>query len=413
MRDVASGFQSRVLLWSWIFAAFVVLLLFVRDVSVFENGRIADQVVWGRDFINVWTGGKLLNAGQGSQLFDLPAYQQFQQAIFGPLNPHNYSYPPVSYPIAQFLALFPYPLALALWMSATGALFIYAARPWWPVGGAAAWMAVLTPAALLNIWAGHYGFLAGALFLIGWQRLDHRPVQAGIFFGLMLIKPHLAVLIPLVLVFRGHWTAIVSAALTVSALVVVSALIYGWESWAGFLFQTSVVQAGMIDAGSAFYGLMSTSFMTAALRVTGSWLVAAIGQLLLAAFAVGGLALAVRRGCSTRQLALLTATATFLLLPYAFAYDLTVVAIAALTVAMSAEVDVSSRRWAAFAFAAPTLGMVTAIIGIPVMPVLLGLLFAAQLRLACGGLKPGLGAGGAAAIHGTGVAIGRGAVPVA
>lgn len=408
MRDVASGGQNRPFVWLWIAGSFLVLLLFLRDISVFADGRIADQTVWGRDFVNVWTGGTLLNAGKSGLLFDLPAYQQFQQSIFGPLNPHNYSYPPVSYPIAQFLALFPYPVALAIWTAATGALFLYAARPWWPAGGANIWLAVLTPAALLNIWAGHYGFLAGALFLLGWQRIDARPVQAGMFFGLMLIKPHLAVLIPFALMLRGQWTAIVSAALTSAALIVISALIYGWDGWTGFVLRTSAVQAGMIDAGAAFYGLMSTSFMTAALRVTGSWVVAAIGQLLLAGLAVGGLVAAVRRGCTTRQLALLTATATFLLLPYAFAYDLTVVAIAALTVAMSGEADVRSQRWAAVAVAAPTFGMVAAMVGVPVMPLMLALLYAAQLRIACGGLSADRGTErmvtGAAIQHGVAAA---------
>ena len=66
------------------------------------------------------------------------------------------------------------------------------------------WLAVLTPAALMNIWAGHYGFLVGALFLLGWERLDRRPWQAGLFFGLMLIKPHLAILIPLVLLLGAN-----------------------------------------------------------------------------------------------------------------------------------------------------------------------------------------------------------------
>ncbi|MEO7634637.1 MAG: glycosyltransferase family 87 protein [Sphingomicrobium sp.] len=388
MDDLAPVARDRTLSYLWAVGGGLVLLLFVRDTAVFADGRIADQVVWGRDFINVWTGGKLLNAGHGAMLFDLPAYQHFQQSIFGPLNPHNYSYPPVTYPLAQLLALLPYPVALALWMIATGTLFVYAARPWWPAGAGGAWLAVLTPAALLNIWAGHYGFLVGALFLLGWQNVDRRPVQAGIFFGLMLIKPHLAVLVPLALVMRAKWLTIASAALTAALLFIVSGLIYGWGAWAGFIFKTSAVQAGMIDAGTAFYGLMSTSLMTAALRLSGNWPLAIVGQCLVATAAIGGLALAARRGASTRELALITATATFLLLPYAFAYDLTVVAVAALTVATDPNTGRRARLWAALAFAAPTVGMLTAIVGIPLLPVLLTMLFVAQLQT-CSAIGPG------------------------
>lgn len=376
---------KRPIVFFWIVGSAVVALLFLRDAMLWENGTIANQIVWGRDFVNVWTGGKLLNADHGSLLFDLPAYQEFQMSIFGPLDPHNYSYPPVSYPIAQFLALFPYPLALTIWFAATGALFYHAAKPWWPSGAGPAWLVLLTPAALLNIWAGHYGFLVGALFLMGWQRTDDRPIQAGLFFGLMLIKPHMAILVPFVLLARKKWPVIASSAATVAVLVIATTLAYGWAAWEGYLFRTGAVQASMIDAGKAFFGFMSTSFATAALRLTDSWSVAIIGQILLASIAIGVLILAVRRNVPTPQLGLLTATATFLVLPYAFAYDLTAVAVAAVVTIASTRSDEKQHRWAVYGLIAPSVGILTAVLGVPILPALLGLLFLAQVRVAISG----------------------------
>ena len=375
---------NRPVTWFWAVGSGLVALLFLWDLVNLEGGRVGNQVVWGRDFINVWTGGKLLNAGQGNLLFDLPAYQEFQRSIFGPLNSHNYSYPPVSYPIAQLLALFTYPVALTIWFAATGALFYHAVKPWWPSRAGPAWLALLTPAALLNIWAGHYGFLVGALFLMGWQRTDDRPIQAGLFFGLMLIKPHMAILVPLVLLLRKKWTVIGSAAATVVSLVTATTLAYGWAAWDGYLFQTSAVQAGMIDAGKAFFGFMSTSFVTAALRLTDSWSLAITGQALLAAFAIGTLTLAARRGVPTTQLGLMTATATFLVLPYAFAYDLTAVAVAAVATISITRRDESQHRWAVYGLVAPSVGILSAICGVPLLSVILAVLFVAQARVALG-----------------------------
>jgi len=372
----------RPIVFFWIIGSAFVALLFLRDIMVWEDGTIAGQVVWGRDFVNVWTGGKLLNVGDGRLLFDLPAYQKFQMSMFGPLNPHNYSYPPISYPIAQVLALFPYPLALAIWFAATGAFFYHAAKPWWPSRIYPAWLVLLTPAALLNIWAGHYGFLISGLFLMGWQRADDRPIQAGVFFGLMLIKPHLAILVPVVLLARKKWPVIASSAATIAVLMIATTLAYGWAAWEGYLFRTSAVQAGMIDAGKAFFGLMSTSFVTAALRLTDSWTVAIIGQILLASIAIGVVILAARRDTPTPQLGLLTATATFLVLPYAFAYDLTAVALAAVVAIAGIRSDERSSRWALYGLIAPSAGILTAALGIPILPALLGLLFLAQARLA-------------------------------
>ena len=108
------------------------------------------------------------------------------------------------------------------------------------------WLAVLTPAALMNIWAGHYGFLIGALFLLGWERLDKRPWLAGLLFGLLLIKPHLAILVPLVLLLRAQWSALLSGALTVAVLVAATSAIYGWGVWEQFLFGAGQVSTYVI-----------------------------------------------------------------------------------------------------------------------------------------------------------------------
>ena len=375
---------GRPILWVWAVGSALVALLFLRDFLVWENGTISNQTVWGRDFINVWTGGKLINAGHGALLFDLPAYQDYQASLFGDIDPHNYSYPPVSYPLAQLLALFSYPLALTIWFAATGALFYHAAKPWWPRRAGPAWLALLTPAALLNIWAGHYGFLVGALFLMGWQRVDDRPLRAGLFFGLMLIKPHIAILVPLVLLMGRKWAVIASAGVTVAVLIGATTFAYGWQAWEGYLFQTSAVQAGMIDAGASFFGFLSTSFVTAALRLSGSWSLAVVGQLFLAAAAIAVLALAVRRGVATAQLGLMTATATFLVLPYAFAYDLTAVAIAAVVTLAGAHGDQRPHRWALYGLVAPSVGIVTAMGGVPLMSAILAMLFFAQAEVALG-----------------------------
>src|SRR3546814_3633796 len=75
-------------------------------------------------------------------------------------------------------------------------------------------VALILPGSLVNIWAGHYGFLVGALALYGWRWLDTHPRRAGIIFGIMTIKPHLGVLVALVLLLRRDWTAIGWAAAT-------------------------------------------------------------------------------------------------------------------------------------------------------------------------------------------------------
>jgi len=309
------------------------------------------------------------------------AYQAYQQQLFGPLGQHNYSYPPITFPIAALLSFLPYPVALITWQVAGAAFFTWAAKPWWPRTAGPVWLAVLTPAALLNLWAGHYGFFIGGLFLLGWRQVElGRSTLAGICFGLMLIKPHLAVLVPLALAMKREWRTIGAAAVTVAVLVAASAWAYGVQPWIGFLFGTSKVQAGLINGGANFFALMSTSPATAALAVGGGWRMAVIVQ---SAFAAAGLWMVIvagLRNAPLRSYALLTATTTFLVLPYAFNYDLTVPMIAALTIMQAADRSSMDWRLAFYGFIAPQLGMVLAAAGLPLMPLFIAALALAQFR---------------------------------
>src|SRR3546814_9809212 len=82
------------------------------------------------------------------------------------------------------------------------------------------------------------GLLVGALALAGCRLLDDRPRAAGILFGLMTIKPHLGILIALVLLVQRRWTAIIYAALTFGALFLVSSALFGFNTWSVYLLHT-------------------------------------------------------------------------------------------------------------------------------------------------------------------------------
>lgn len=369
--------------WSpWVIGSALSLLMFWVDFTHSNGGSLDGKAFWGRDFVNLWAGGHLLWDGRADAIYDVAQYREFLAGLFGPLGGHNYSYPPVTFPIAQLFSLLPYWLALPLWLGSTGALFVWAARRWWPKNWAPVWLAVLTPAALMNIWAGHYGFLVGALFLLGWERLDEKPWQAGLLFGLLLIKPHLAILVPLVLLLRAQWTALLSGAVTVAALIAATSAIYGWSVWQQFLFGAGSVQAGLIDAGPSFFGFMSTSLATAILRLSDNWTLAFGAQMLLGATAVAMVAVAARRPLPTFDLAMLAATATFLVLPYGFNYDLTVVMIASVRLWADPKATRVERWLAVTGFLSPQIGMLLAPLGLPAMPLMLAALFVGQFSRA-------------------------------
>jgi alpha-1,2-mannosyltransferase len=366
----------------WLVGGWFVLLMLVLDAMATKHGVIRNSEIWGRDFINLWTGGKLINAGDFATLYTPKAFAAFQEGLFGRLDPHVYSYPPTGFPIASLFSLLPYPMALGLWLAGTSALFIWAAKPWWPAHGGAAWLVILTPAGLVNLWVGHFGFFFGAIFLLAFRRLDDRPVAAGAIIGLFVIKPQLAVLIPLALLIRRDWRAIFSAAASVATLIVASSLIYGWAAWDAFLFRAAGKQVSVIDAKGAFFGKMSASAATAILDLGGGWTLALVGQGVLAALGIGLVGVAAWRRVRTDRLALLLATCTFLVLPYSINYDLVVVCVGAWIIMVDKANPPLDRGLATLGFIAPQIGIVLAMFHTPVTSLMLAGLAIAQFRVA-------------------------------
>ena len=201
--------EKPLVLVAWLFAFALVYQFASNDIRYVLEHRAwqaSPGTLVGRDFVNMFSAGHMMFDRGLTGIYDVNAYQAYQSALFdGRVTGHNYSYTPVSFFYVWLFALPPYPVAYLLWTGLTGAAFAFAARPYLRGAGLPTWFAVLTPAALLNVWAGHYGFLFGALWLGAWSLLDRRPRLAGVLVGLMIVKPHLAILMPLMLAARGAW----------------------------------------------------------------------------------------------------------------------------------------------------------------------------------------------------------------
>jgi hypothetical protein len=367
----------------WILTALIGGMLLLRDlVNTGAGLSIGGQALWGRDFVNVYSSGALALQGRLDILYDVDAYRAFQDGLFaGELQHHNYSYPPVTLLYTWLFALVPYPVAWIGWLGLTGALFAAAARPLMRGAGLPAWAALVAPASLVNLWAGHYGFLIGALWLFAWRLLPRRPALAGLLIGLMVVKPHLAVLAPIVLLWRREWVAIAAAAATSAGLVALSAALFGPQLWLTYLTETAMLQAAMVDDVGAFFLTMMPT-VSPALAIFGLPTLAA--SAIQAAVAVAAIAVLLRNlPRDSEEAGLATATATFLVLPYAFAYDMTVAGLAGLILfRRSLDGPSSLFRLAAGAAAfAPMAVMYLNLVRLPLTPLLIAFQLLAMLGL--------------------------------
>jgi alpha-1,2-mannosyltransferase len=380
----ANAWTSRIVPLAWLTGSAFAIILFASDLITFQKSHgisINGSAIWGRDFANVWSAGRLAIEGQTAILYDMKAYQAWQDAAFGwGINDHNYSYPPLTLLYAPLFGAMPYFAALALWSGVSLAAFFWAARPWLARAQLPAVAAVALPSSLVCLWAGHYGLLLGALWLGAWRLIDRSPIVAGVLTGLMAVKPHLAILMPLMLILRGEWRAIGAAALTVGLLVGVSAAVFGPEQWHVYVMRTSGHQVGLVDATHTFFIKMMPT-LTPALFAAGFdsifvW-AAQAGLALAAIFALWRF-----QPEDSMTAGLAAAVATFLVLPYGFNYDLTVVGLAAALAMHKAGRD--GRVWAtaiaALAFVLPSTLIHLNRNGLWIAPLVLAMFLAVLLR---------------------------------
>lgn len=182
---------------------------------------------------------------------------------------------------------------------------------------------MLSPATLINVIGGQNGFLTASLCLGGFLALERRARLAGVLFGLLTVKPHLGLVIPLVLLRTGAWHAIIIAGTVIAFLVAVSAATFGLEMWRGFLLITSAYQTKLLVVFEGFYTFMMGSVFSAVRTFGGGVHLAMIVQIGVAILVA--IATMVAYGRTKNQIlrVQLIASATFLITPYVFIYDMT------------------------------------------------------------------------------------------
>jgi alpha-1,2-mannosyltransferase len=278
----------------------------------------------GRDFANTWLGGALALSLHPQSYFAVDAYNALLAERFGANYPlHIWSYPP------HFL-LFTWPFALMPYMPAyvlycLGGLLVYLAVV---TEGERRMdhllLLVLAPAVTVNIWCGQNGFWTTALLAGGLIQLDRRPLLAGALFGMLSIKPQLGVLLPLMLALTGRWRTIAAAATTLAVLFAASCVVFGPDAWTAYVNDAMPVQSKVfLRDFENFMTHMPTAFMNA--RVAGLSLRSAASlQALISLAAIAAVIWTFWRRRDVDLSNALLVTATFLVTPYAFNYDMVV-----------------------------------------------------------------------------------------
>ena len=157
------------------------------------------------------------------------------KSLAGPLNAdftmfwklRELAYPPPYLLVIKPFSLLPYGAAFILWVTLTGALYLWASRE-------AKLAALANPAAAFNGMIGQNGFLTGAIMFAGLHELAARPWRGGAILGLLIIKPHLAFALPIAVAAARAWQAIPAALGTMAFMLGISFLAFGPAAFAQF-----------------------------------------------------------------------------------------------------------------------------------------------------------------------------------
>jgi|CXWL01.1.fsa_nt_gi hypothetical protein len=301
--------------------AILIWLLIGSDNLALASG----QPVFG-DFIAFWSAGRAALEGHAADVHERAAmFAYHQQAIPEIRFYAQWNSPPTFLLVAALLALAPFPVSALVFLVATGALYLFVARRLLPDRRALIFAAT-APAAVYHLGTVQLGLLVAGISGLALSWLDKRPRLAGALVGLLAIKPHLAILWPLLLALSGRWRAFAAASISTLAFGALAAFVFGADSYVRF-FDNLSASADLISAQritTPSYASLYANLLQLHLGQTfaiGAHTVSAIAALALAAWSL-------RRGDWRTQGASLCA-ATLLISPYLFFYDFTLLAMGA------------------------------------------------------------------------------------
>jgi Glycosyltransferase family 87 len=213
-------------------------------------GLINSGLPLGRDFVAFWSGARLALEGAPEAVFNLERIHAHQVAAVGaPVGVTAWHYPPTFLLAVMPLGWLPYPLALILWLVLPVVAFWFVLKRLYSDSAVAASL-LLFPGVALCLVSGQNGVITAALLGAALLHLDARPLLAGILFGLLTYKPHLAALVFPALAVGCHWRALAAAAATALAMVLASVAVLGLSAWTAFLgnldFLTRVLDSGAV-----------------------------------------------------------------------------------------------------------------------------------------------------------------------
>lgn len=321
--------------------AIAAIALYVGELSAYESFTYFTGAVPGGDFRSFWVPARLVWIGDAQGAYN-PASFGAMTATFMPV-PWYWRLGTMYYPPTYLLFLAPFGLldffaahiafflcGLMLFMAT---LWVITRRVWFLL------FMLCFAGIWVNLVSGQNGLYTASLMGLGYALLASNPVISGICFGLLTIKPHLGLLIPVALVAARAWRTIFAATLTALFLAILAPVLFGADIWT----------LGLTGMFSATFNLAQQSKLWAripsvfsALRVAGFAPGAAMLMQLMLLLPMAVIVWGVWRNSRNYNLnAVVSCCAALIVLPFFYDYDMALLGVAVAFMA----VEISRNGW--------------------------------------------------------------------
>lgn len=307
-----------------LFLALYAVLMTSMALSI-NDGVTATQEPVGQDFVCFYSASQLTLQGRPAEVYG-DGFEATQRRLFPNMDSGClWHYPPMAQIVSAPLSLLPYVPAFITWDVLTLGLFLAVA--WWLLPGRLTLLVCLAaPATFWNAWHHQNGFLTAALMAIGLALSGSRPIASGLAIGAFAMKPHLAIVTPVLLAIGRHWRAFLVAGVTSVSFAGLSYAWLGRETWDAF-FSVSDRARWVLEENFIIRAIMPSPF--AAIRAFELPVVLAYcAQALLAIAALAAAGYAWRRSDDPHLRTAAGLCAAVLITPYLFYYDLTFLTLA-------------------------------------------------------------------------------------
>lgn len=333
-------------------ASFYVWLVLVTTIPY--PGKIGlDYNTLGTDWMVFYGAIRSILEGHTSLVYDGGHFTDFLNATFvnwlsTPLDFRPWTYPPsfliFLLPFAS-LGFFGSYVAFQIVTAGVLAITLRLIAPSTGSKGVLVAMALLCPAAAINVIDGQCAFLVAALIVGGFGLMESRPVVGGLILGLLTFKPQFCLLVPVALIAAGCWRALLASAVSLLGMICASGLVFGWDLWIRWfpLIWTNLNSSNdrWIQSGR----MWGNSVYTCAVLLGVPERMASAVQLLAICIAVAAVIVAFRSRLGTTGKTAVFLASTLLAAPHSGPYDAVLLVIAAALWLLTQSASQSTWRW--------------------------------------------------------------------